>query len=138
MSVEQYRGGHIQMLKNEVQNLIEMTQQLLLKLNEIEVIYKRATEGEVTYTFYDHIEPFANDITTIVNQWEKLTLQYIKENQVKYMYEEQVASAVENILTLAVICFQKDTRYKKFIDLHASVKYHLTTFQKELPIKETN
>jgi cell division FtsZ-interacting protein ZapD len=123
------------MNNTDLKELQKISLEIEKLISEMEKNYNQVHHSERVFDFFSEIEPFVNSTEAITIKWQNLAYQLIKDKPVKYIYREQIDQTVENINILAVIHFQPDTRFKRFTDLIASVKYIIGTLNDHL-IKE--
>jgi hypothetical protein len=116
----------------EVAQFKKHTNDLIVLIGQMESNYQKVQQEGVVFDFFSDIEPFVNATEVLMQEWQTLAYLFVKEHPIKYIHHEQIDQTVENVNILAVIHFQKDTRYKRFVDLIASVKYIVGTINDNL------
>ncbi|OZM57314.1 hypothetical protein CIB95_07565 [Lottiidibacillus patelloidae] len=122
------------MTDTKIKELKLVTLEIEQLITKMENNYNQVHENDKVFDFFSEIEPFVNSTESITMKWQALALDWIKHNNIKYIYKEQIDQTFENINILAVIHFQLDTRYKRFVDLVASVKYIIGTMRDHLAL----
>jgi peptidoglycan hydrolase CwlO-like protein len=116
----------------ELLDFKKQTNAIFSLIKQMENNYQQVQQEGKVFDFFTEIERFVNDTEKVMTSWQKLAYSFVKQHESKYIYKEQIDQTVENINILAVIHFQKDTRYKRFVDLIASVKYIIGTINDQL------
>ncbi|WP_050615386.1 DUF1798 family protein [Bacillus testis] len=108
------------------------TQLLYDKLQEINDIYDKTRQTQEEYDFYEVVEPFANEVKQLSEEW----LRSIKETislQKGYIYgEKQLDQVVDNMCQLSVQAFHYKSSYNRFKSYVQSTKFLLSTLERQL------
>lgn len=73
--------------------------------------------------FYEEVKPTFESVVDIANKWRVEAVNWVKQNQPKYIHENQIHSAVENMEQMILQSFYKDTNKQRMTNLHHSVEY---------------
>lgn len=112
--------------------LIEQTNDLIKECDaSIDRFYKMR-ELDASPNFFDVVKPYADNINSLLNEWQQNANHWILEKQPKYMHKQQVANVVEAMNQFIVQSFFKETSKKRFTQSVQSVHYTLSTFKRYL------
>ncbi|MDF0726270.1 YppE family protein [Cytobacillus sp. S13-E01] len=106
----------------------------LLECNDKSLRQLESIKNEEGYEpdFFHAVKPFADKVHEALKEWKKLSLEWIKEQHPKYIYQMQIDTAYENIELVTVQSFYQDTRIKKFKDMHQSIQYLLQSIIEQI------
>ena len=82
--------------------------------------------------FYGTVKPFADKVLVLVDNWRPLVREWIKSEQLKYIYTKQADDTYDNLTIVSVTCFQKDTRRRRFLETIKSIDYVLQAIREQL------
>lgn len=112
--------------------LIEQSKQLIQECDaSINRFYKQR-ELDATPQFFEEVKPYADNIQSLLLEWQQNALNWIKENRPKYMHESQIQNVVDAMNQFVVQSFYKETSKKRFIQSVQSVHYTLSFFLRYL------
>ncbi|MFS1519008.1 DUF1798 family protein [Bacillus sp. SCS-151] len=118
------------------EKLIKLTNMLKTFNNKcIDILEQRKELTHVEVDFYREVYPFANEVNKILDMWKINALQWINEQNPKYIYPMQIESTIENLQTLSVQVFYNEGKGKRLLNLHQSVDYLLNAMISELKEK---
>lgn len=108
--------------------LIRLTEQLVELNKEALDQYINITKTKgCTPDFYHEVKPFADKVLAIAEKWKPLALQWVRDEEIKYLYPFQIEDVFENITIVSIQAFYKDTRKRRFIELIKAIDYVLET-----------
>lgn len=119
-------------------NIYESTCKLIQEVEQAINRYKTMRESLREPDFFGEVKPKVDESMQYVNQWEKLTLDFIKENNPKYFHPMQVHNVVEAIEQLIVQSFYYKTSKKRFFNSARSLDYSLKKLKRILEEGESN
>lgn len=112
---------------SNIQDIVSLTKDLLEKIEASILRLKSIKEmEEYDPDFFGEVKPYADKVHITLDTWRELTLEWIKEEKPKYLYQLQIDTAIENIELLVVQSFYKDTREKRAKEMYQSIVYTLT------------
>lgn len=109
-------------------SLIEKTSILIDECTQCVERFWQMREEDRTPDFFMEVKPYADNIHALLKDWQQQADAWIKEHQPKYMYPQQIASAVESMEQFVVQSFYKETSKKRFLDATHSTSYTLKNF----------
>ncbi|SOC19821.1 uncharacterized protein DUF1798 [Ureibacillus xyleni] len=112
--------------------LIEQTKQLLIECDASKDRFFQQRELDATPQFFEEVKPHADKIQLLLNDWKHNALEWIKENNPKYIHQSQINNVVDAMNQFVVQSFYKETSKKRFIQSVQSVHYTLTFFLRYL------
>ncbi|MGR3764791.1 YppE family protein [Rossellomorea sp. NS-SX7] len=115
-----------------MEQLINVTRELLASVDEMMNEYKKRRETGEKGDFYIEVKPFADKVKEFNDNWKELSLEWIKKDRPKHLHLPQVMNTYDNIEMLSVHCFFPESSYNRFISHHQSVRYVLNTTLDEL------
>ncbi|WP_456274270.1 YppE family protein [Bacillus sp. AK031] len=108
-------------------NLKQLTSDLLQLNEEILSTYKKTRERGEKGDFYQEVKPFADRTKELVDEWHQLALQWMKDSRPKNLHPSQIINTAENIEMISIQAFFPESSYKRFISHSQSVHYVLKT-----------
>lgn len=118
------------------EQLLLLTKWLLNKIDECESRYVETREKKVTFSFYDEIKPYCDEIHVNLDKWEGLVLRWIKEGQPKYLTKAQILNCKEHIEQIAVQSFFHETSLKRFKDVMQSATFILQNILSQINTRQ--
>lgn len=116
------------MNKNDLQRLRNLTNKLLYFNKQASEQYVAAkADDDYVVDFYKEVKPFADEVLSAASKWKELTLHWLEQKEIKYLYPHQIEDCYENLLIVSVKAFQKDTRARRFNEMIKSIDYVLNT-----------
>ncbi|PLT28372.1 YppE family protein [Peribacillus deserti] len=112
-------------MENRRNRLIQSTEELLELTDQIETIFNQVKEDKQERDFFEEVRPFAEAAKTLTDQWMELALEYVREENPKHIYKEQIEQAGELISTCSVQAFFPSTSLKRFKNQLQSIRYTL-------------
>lgn len=112
--------------------LAQLTEQLLVKVGEAEVIYRQAREEEKTFDFYQVIKPYADEVKEMADRWEFLATQWLKTTKPKHISPLQIQNTHNNVLQVSVHCHIPQSSKSRFIKHCNAASYVLEQVKEEL------
>lgn len=106
-------------------NVKDLSQHLLQYIEKIENFFQDTQQTKKAPDFFLEVKPFADEVHQILLQWERDTVEWIKEESPKYIHIQQIDSTVENMKHVSVQCFYPDTREVRFKGMLQSIRYVL-------------
>ncbi|WP_455661397.1 YppE family protein [Pradoshia sp.] len=97
------------------QELVALTNQLLLKVAEAEEIYRQAREKEQTFDFYQDVKPYADEVKEMADKWNVLVSEWQKETKPKHISPLQIQNTHNNLLQISVHCHIPQSSKSRFI-----------------------
>ncbi|ATP39680.1 hypothetical protein CSE16_06220 [Solibacillus sp. R5-41] len=82
--------------------------------------------------FYNEVKPHADAIHAAIKNWQQLSHSWIKQQQPKNLYTQQIDHAADAMEQFVVQSFYKGTSKKRFIQSIQSVQYTLSILVKKL------
>ncbi|WP_243355991.1 YppE family protein [Bacillus litorisediminis] len=107
------------------QILFELTEELLQKNDEIKAIFADVKKENQERDFYQEVKPFADGVKALLDQWEPLSIQWLKQNPVKNLHPQQITHTAENLDMISIQCFFPKTSLTRFRHYAESVEYVL-------------
>nr|WP_106778777.1 YppE family protein [Lysinibacillus timonensis] len=118
--------------------IIELTKQLILECDASIDRFFKMRELDAAPLFFDEVKPHADEIHTLLEEFQQLANDWIRKNNPKYMYEIQIVNAVDAMNQFVVQSFYKETSKKRFIQSVQSVHYTLSNFLRYLEEGDKN
>lgn len=113
---------------NDLQKLRHLTNQLLSFNKQAFENYATAkADDSYVADFYKDVKPFADEVFNTASNWKQLALDWLKKEEIKYLYPQQIEDCYENLLIVSVKAFQKDTGRRRFNEMIKSIDYVLNT-----------
>ncbi|WP_409251142.1 YppE family protein [Bacillus sp. SCS-153A] len=113
-------------------NLKQLTSELLEMNDEILKIYKATRERGEEGDFYQEVKPFADNAKEKIDSWREIALQWMKEDRPKNLHPSQIINTAENFEMISIQAFFPKASYKRFISHSQSVQYVLKTVLDQL------
>lgn len=107
------------------------TEQLL---NHLEICRERFLKGEKPKKereFFNQVKLEADPVFQLLDKWENAALIAIQQ-KTKTIHPQQISSTKENMQTLLLHSYYKDTRKRRFIEMYKSCYYVYMQLLKEL------
>lgn len=82
--------------------------------------------------FFNEVKPHADQLHAAIKNWQQLAHLWIKENQPKNLYVQQIDHAADAMEQFVVQSFYKGTSKKRFTQSIQSVQYTLSIVVKKL------
>ncbi|UCZ54824.1 YppE family protein [Bacillus shivajii] len=120
------------MTNEEIDHLVKLSNQLLTKNQEALKHFETYRLNNEQADFMSLIKPFADDVHQKADEWMPLAVQFIRDEKPKYLHENQINDAHENIHIEAVTCFQADTKKKRFLERNKSIYYTIDSLLKSI------
>lgn len=105
--------------------LLKLTEELLQKTYQIKEIFADVKQSNQKRDFYDEVQPFANQVKDLIDQWEPQAVHWLKENPIKNLHPQQITHTAENLDMISIQCFFPETSLKRFRHYAESVEYVL-------------
>jgi Bacterial domain of unknown function (DUF1798) len=110
-----------------LQELRELTLQLISLTEKMMDEYKRRRSTGEKGDFYSEVKPFADEVKAINDKWKQQSLIWINKHHPKNLHAPQIENTSDNIEMLSVHCFFPESSYNRFISHYQSVIYVLGT-----------
>jgi len=96
-------------------NLYKTTKQLL-KYNEKSLqLFMEARENDIAEVdFFNEVKPYADKVKETADKWKIHAIEWANYEKPKYIHSQQVETTYENLLTVSIQGFYKDTSKKRF------------------------
>ncbi|MFS0781428.1 DUF1798 family protein [Bacillus sp. 1P06AnD] len=115
-----------------MEQAIQETRELVVKLEEMDGIYENARQTKEEYDFYTVIEPFANKVKDMAETWRESIEECIAKQDGYVFGERQLDQVVDNMCQLSVQAFQHKSSYKRFKSYVQSTRFLLGTLVRQL------
>lgn len=112
--------------------LIEQSKQLLDECDASISRFYKQRELDASPQFFEQVKPYTDQIQSLLIEWQKNALLWIKENRPKYIHASQIDNVVDAMNQFVVQSFYKETSKKRFIQSVQSVHYTLSFFLRHL------
>lgn len=112
--------------------LIELSKKLLNECDASISRFFKQRELDATPRFFEEVKPHADHYQSILIDWQQQALNWIQENNPKYMHKSQIQNVVDAMNQFVVQSFYKETSKKRFIQSVQSVHYTLSFFIRHL------
>ena len=114
------------------QELMHLTNQLLVKVSEAEEIYRQAREEEQTFDFYQVVKPYADEVKELTDRWAALAGKWQRETKPRQISPLQIQNTHNNLLQVSVHCHIPQSSKSRFIKHCHAAAYVLEQVKKEL------
>ncbi|AOM82846.1 YppE family protein [Salisediminibacterium beveridgei] len=112
--------------------LLDETQQLRLLNQKTEEHFHEYKGDDAMPSFESVIKPFADDVSTVLNEWYPKVTSFINQYETRYLYVEQIDQMEEHLEVISVKAFVPDTKEKQFMEQVKSIEYTLSVVYEEL------
>lgn len=107
------------------EKLLSLTEELLQKTYEIKDIFAEVKNSNEKRDFYKEVQPYANKVKEMLDEWEPMVTSWLKENPMKNLHPQQITHTAENLDMISIQCFFPETSLKRFRHYAESVEYVL-------------
>lgn len=105
--------------------LIDLTEQLTKFTLLISRRYIEVKEIQKSGDFYSEVKPFADEVKLINDQWKRKAIDWIIKHRPKNIFVQQIEATHENIETISIQSFYRETSKTRFTNLLVSSQYVL-------------
>lgn len=112
-------------LINETNRLIEECQLSLDRFHEMRRLDKDPD-------FFNEVKPYVDDMHALIKLWQQSAHQWIKTEQPKNLYVQQIDHAADAMEQFVVQSFYKGTSKKRFIQSIQSTQYTLSILKRKI------
>ncbi len=114
------------------QELIQLTNQLLIKVAEAEEIYRQAREEEKTFDFYQDVKPYADEVKKMADRWAVLAGDWQKEAKPRLISPLQIQNTHNNLLQVSVHCHIPQSSKSRFVKHCHAAAFVLEQVKREI------
>ncbi|WP_243386648.1 YppE family protein [Bacillus kexueae] len=117
-------------------SIIPLTIWLLDKVEESKLRFEHTKREEKSFSFYEEVKPYCDEVHQTLQEWEVLAYQFIKQYHPKYVTKTQIEMCKEHIEQISVQSFYYQTSLKRFKDATQSAIFILETLIERAKEKE--
>lgn len=112
----------------------DITLELKQHLNLLQELYENNNppENMRDKKFFYKMKEETEPIYELLNHWETLALECIKQNKNVGVHPQQIISTKENMELLIMHSYYHDCRHRRYMELNYSIHYILDQLQREL------
>lgn len=119
------------MKRIDIDNLNNLTTQLLDELKILPQIYENNEEPSKDKTFFQYVRNETKVLFDMLDEWEKLAEDFVLQRR-SGVHLHQIQATKNNMQTLILHSYYKDVRKRRYMEIYKSCKFIFQQVLKEL------
>lgn len=118
-----------------MKDLYFYTEKLLEEVNQCQDRFLSGEKPEKNREFFNAIRKEADETFNLLDGWVKQATVLVEQKEIKVLHLQQIEATKENVESLVLHSYYKDTRKRRFIEIYKSCYYIFAQVLKELEAK---
>jgi len=118
-----------------MKDLYFYTEKLLEEVNQCQDRFLSGDKPEKNREFFNAIRKEADETFNLLDGWVKQATVLVEQKEIKVLHLQQIEATKENVESLVLHSYYKDTRKRRFIEIYKSCYYIFAQVLKELAAK---
>lgn len=115
-----------------MENIIAYTSSLLEEIERCHERFMTGEKPEKDRDFFLYVKKEADIVFSILDQWIDESRKLIEKGELTVLHPQQIDATKENMESLVLHSYYKDTRKRRFVEIYKSCYYIFAQVLKEL------